>query len=46
MNEFFKYLVPELLKYFNNDNEILEVFIPKLIEKKYEEVINRSSEKK
>lgn len=34
MNYFFKYLIPQLLEYFNNDKEILELFIPKIIEEK------------
>jgi len=35
MNYFFKYLIPQLLEYFNNDKSVLELFIPKIIEDKY-----------
>lgn len=35
MNYFFKYLIPQLLKYFNDDKEILKLFIPKIIEENY-----------
>lgn len=31
MNYFFKFLVPQLMEYFNNDKEILAEFIPKII---------------
>lgn len=35
MNYFFKYLIPQLLEYFNDDKEILKIFIPKIIEENY-----------
>ena len=35
MNYFFKFLVPQLLEYFNNNNEAIEKFIPKIILEKY-----------
>ena len=35
MNYFFKYLIPQLLDYFNNNNEVIEKFIPKIILEKY-----------
>lgn len=35
MNYFFKYLIPQLLEYFNDDKEIIKLFIPKIIEKNY-----------
>lgn len=35
MNYFFKYLIPQLLEYFNDDKEILKLFIPKIIEENY-----------
>lgn len=41
MNYFFKYLVPQLLEYFNGDKELLKIFIPKVIDKKYEEEIKK-----
>lgn len=34
MNYFFKYLLPQLLEYFNNDNEKLLAFIPQVLVKK------------
>lgn len=35
MNYFFKFLVPQLLEYFNNDKERLLEFIPKIVEENY-----------
>lgn len=35
MNYFFKFLVPQLLEYFDNDKEILAEFIPKIIVENY-----------
>ncbi len=35
MNYFFKFLVPQLLEYFNNDKEKLLEFIPKVVEENY-----------
>lgn len=35
MNYFFKYLVPQLLEYFNDDKESVKNFIPKIIEENY-----------
>lgn len=46
MNYFFKYLVPQLLEYFNNDKEILKLFIPKVIDEKYQEETKKSNDKK
>lgn len=31
MNYFFKYLIPQLMEYFNNDDELLLEFLPKVI---------------
>lgn len=31
MNYFFKYMIPDLLKYFHNDKQLLLEFIPKVI---------------
>lgn len=45
MNEFFKYLIPQLLKYFNNDEKLLEIFIPKVIEKNYKDTIQKLENK-
>ena len=35
MNEFFKYLLPQLLSYFGSEKLVLEDFIPKVIENHY-----------
>lgn len=35
MNYFFKFLIPQLMEYFHNDNEILLEFIPKVIKENY-----------
>lgn len=35
-NEFFKYLLPQLLSYFGTQKLVLEDFIPKVIENHYE----------
>ena len=34
MNYFFKYLLPQLMEYFNNDKETIKEFLPKVIEEK------------
>lgn len=39
MNYFFKYLIPQLLEYFNNDKEILKLVIPQVIKDKYKDKI-------
>ena len=46
MNYFFKFLMPQLLEYFNNDNEKLSKFIPKIVKEKYENEIENLSIKK
>ena len=40
MNYFFKFLVPQLLEYFDNDKEKLLEFIPKIVLENYKNVIN------
>ena len=35
MDYFFKYLIPQLMEYFNNDKELLLEFLPKIIGTKY-----------
>lgn len=35
MNYFFKFLIPQLLEYFNNDKEKVLEFIPKIMEENY-----------
>ena len=39
MNYFFKFLIPQLMEYFNNDKELLFEFFPKVIGVKYESEI-------
>lgn len=46
MNYFFKFLVPQLLEYFNNDKEKLLEFIPKIIKENYQDEINNLVENK
>jgi hypothetical protein len=36
MNYFFKFLIPQLLEYFNNDKEKLLEFIPKKFYENYQ----------
>ena len=43
MNYFFKFLMPQLLEYFNNDNEKLSKFIPKIVKEKYKNEIENLS---
>lgn len=33
MNEFFKYLLPQVIDYFGGNEEILKYFIPEIIRK-------------
>ena len=40
MNYFFKFLVPQLLEYFDNDKEKLLEFIPKIALENYKNDIN------
>ena len=40
MNYFFKFLVPQLLEYFDNDKEKLLEFIPKIVLENYKNDIN------
>ena len=46
MTSFFKFLIPQLMEYFHNDNEILLEFIPKVIEEKYKNELNNLNLKK
>lgn len=41
MNYFFEFLIPQLMEYFHNDNEILLEFIPKVIEEKYKNELKK-----
>lgn len=46
MNYFFKFLVPQLLEYFNNDKEILMEFVPKIIVENYKNELENITFKK
>lgn len=50
MNYFFKFLMPQLMEYFQNDKEFLLEFIPKVIEENYknklEIKINKNNQSK
>ena len=46
MNEFFKFLIPQLLNYFSNNEEILLEFIPKTVIKNYQNEIKNLFVKK
>lgn len=39
MNYFFKYLIPQLLDYFNNDVDSIKEFIPEVIIQNYENTL-------
>lgn len=39
MNEFFKYLIPQLMEYFKKEKELLLEFLPKVISVKYKNEI-------
>ncbi len=41
MNEFFKYLIPQLLEYFNDDKKVLELFLPNVIKENCEDSISK-----
>lgn len=50
MNYFFKFLMPQLMEYFQDDKETLLEFIPKVIEENYknklEIEINKNNQNK
>lgn len=46
MNYFFKFLVPQLLEYFQNDKEILLELIPKIIVENYKNELENITFKK
>lgn len=46
MNYFFKFLVPQLLEYFDNDNEKLLEFIPKIVKENYKNELENIKSKK
>lgn len=39
MNYFFEFLLPQLIDYFNNDINIVKVFLPNIIIDKYPELL-------
>ena len=45
MNYFFKYLLPQLMEYFNNDKETIKEFLPKVIEENDKEINNKNENK-
>lgn len=46
MNYFFKFLVPQLMEYFQNDQGMLLEFIPKVIKEKYKNELEIEINKK
>ena len=46
MNYFFKFLIPQLLEYFNNDKEKLLEFIPKIVKENYKNELEEIKVKK
>lgn len=46
MNYFFKFLIPQLLEYFNNDKEKVLEFIPKIMEGNYKNQLENIEVKK
>ena len=46
MNSFFKFLIPQLMEYFNDDKTFLREFIPKVIEEKYKNELKNLDLKK
>lgn len=46
MNYFFKFLVPQLLEYFDNDKEKVLEFIPKIVKENYKNELENIKSKK
>lgn len=46
MNYFFKFLVLQLLEYFDNDKEKLLEFIPKIVKENYKNELENINSKK
>lgn len=46
MNCFLKFLVPQLLEYFNNDKEKVLEFIPKIVKENYKNELENIKSKK
>lgn len=45
INYFFRFLLPQLLEYFNNDKEVVKEFIPKIIEQQCNNLLLEYDEK-
>ena len=45
MNEFFKYLLPQLLAYFHGDKVIVDSFIPETIKEHYKNLLYELNDK-
>lgn len=45
MNYFFKFLISQLLEYFNNDKEKLLEFIPKIVKENYKNELENINSK-
>ena len=41
---FFKFLIPQLLEYFHNDTDIIDEFIPKIINEYYKKALLESNQ--
>lgn len=46
MNYFFKFLIPQLLEYFDSDKEKLLEFIPKIVKENYKNELEEIKVKK
>lgn len=46
MNYFFKFLVPQLLEYFDNDKEKVLEIIPKIVKENYKNELKNIKSKK
>lgn len=44
INYFFKYLLPQLLEYFDNDKNAVKEFVPKVIEQHYGKLLIKCEE--
>ena len=42
MNYFFKYLIPQLMEFFDNNNDDVLTFIPDIIKNYYQDEIKKS----
>ena len=46
MKYFFKFLIPQLLEYFNSDKEKVLEFIPKIVKENYKNELENINSKK